>query len=85
MHNIPIEEKAVPCRFGDGNLAVARYETPQGCVCFPDDRLQDLCGQHVIKDGMIGNDVRLIIIYNPDFCERYYHVKLDRESTAAQR
>lgn len=50
------------CRHCDDH-AVARYKTPQGCVCFPDDREQDLCMQHIIKDGMIGDDVEMIIDY----------------------
>ncbi len=69
MEIIPIEERVVPCRFGDESPAVGRYETPQGCVCFPNDRTQDLCAQHVIKDGLIGAGVRLILIYQPWFYE----------------
>lgn len=66
MEDIPVDEKIVPCRFGDSSPAVGRYETPEGCVCFPQDRVQDLCAQHVIKDGMIG-DARLVLIYQPSF------------------
>ena len=50
------------CRFGDGSLAVARFATPRGCVCYPDDREQDLCYQHVIKWGIIG-DAKVLIDY----------------------
>lgn len=46
--------------------AVARFKTPQGCVCYPDDREQDLCMQHVIKDGMIGPGVEIITDYRID-------------------
>ena len=54
------------CRFNDGMEAVARFKTPQGCVCYPDDREQDLCMQHVIKDGMIGPGVEIITDYRID-------------------
>jgi len=44
------------CRFRDKSPAKARYKTPQGCVCFPEDREQDLCEQHIIKWGIIDCD-----------------------------
>lgn len=40
------------CRHNDGMEAVARFSTPNGCACFPDDREQDLCMQHIVKWGM---------------------------------
>lgn len=46
-----------------GSPAVARFKTPQGCVCFPDDREQDLCMQHIVKDGTIGDGVEMIEDY----------------------
>ena len=64
---VPVSEQTVPCRFGDSAPAVGRYRTPEGCTCYPDDREQDLCGQHVAKDGMIGSGVELILIYQPWF------------------
>ena len=44
------------CRFNDGMPAKARFSTPKGCVCFPDDRYQDLCEQHIIKWGVIDDE-----------------------------
>lgn len=67
---VAIDERVVPCRFGDSSPAVGRYLTPQGCVCYPHDREQDLCAQHVLKDGMIG-DARLILIYQPWFYDAW--------------
>lgn len=40
MAGIPIEERLVLCRFGDNCPAVGQYETPDGCVCYPNDRTQ---------------------------------------------
>lgn len=44
------------CRF-DGELAVAAYATPAGCVAYPDDKQQVLCRQHELKatphEGML--------------------------------
>lgn len=34
------------CRHGDGE-AIIRVSIPRGCTCFPSDREQDLCAQHV--------------------------------------
>ena len=70
--SIPVEVKEVPCRFGDHSPAVGRYKTPEGCVCYPDDREQDLCAQHIIKDGMIGERVELILVYQPSFYENWW-------------
>jgi hypothetical protein len=72
---IPVENLEVPCRFGDNDAAVGRYETPEGCACFPDDRVQDLCGQHVIQDGMIG-DSKLTKIYRPGFYAWYLGISV---------
>ena len=36
------------CRFCD-DLAVAVFDLPRGCACFPDDRVQALCMQHIVK------------------------------------
>jgi hypothetical protein len=49
-----------------GSPAVARFKTPQGCVCFPEDREQDLCMQHIIKDGMLGEGVEVVADYTID-------------------
>jgi len=67
-----LERKIVPRRFDDGLHAVGMYETPEGCVCFPQDRTQNLCGQHVIKNGMIGGGVRLVVVYDLSFYEWHY-------------
>jgi len=68
---IPIEEKFVPCRHDDGTHAVGRYKTPEGCICFPNDREQDLCGQHVMRDGMNGDNVELILVYDVGFYKMF--------------
>lgn len=68
---IPVERRDVPCRHGDGGPAVARYETPEGCACFPGDRVQDLCAQHIVKDGMIG-EAKIILVYHPECLHRLF-------------
>ena len=57
------------CRFEDGSPAVARLSTPRGCVCFPEDREQDLCAQHIVKWGIFG-DAEIIKVYNGELAER---------------
>jgi hypothetical protein len=47
------------------DYAVARFKTPNGCVCYPDDREQDLCAQHIIKWGVIGES-ELMQVYIPE-------------------
>jgi hypothetical protein len=48
------------CRFcGVGTMAAMILLTPQGCTCYPEDRVQYLCLQHVMKDGMIGPTITL--------------------------
>lgn len=37
-----------PCRFNHGDADV-HVLTPEGCICFPNDREQWLCAQHFIK------------------------------------
>lgn len=44
------------CRFCDSE-AVGVFALDQGCACFPDDRLQPLCMQHIIKVTPIGDMV----------------------------
>lgn len=41
------------CRFC-GDRAVGIYSVPEGCFCYPDDREQALCPQHVIGATPIG-------------------------------
>lgn len=43
----------VPCRFC-GTPAVAVFELDAGCACFPDDRRQALCMQHVVRASPLG-------------------------------
>jgi hypothetical protein len=52
------ETSDVPCRFC-GAPAVGIYYFDKGCVCYPDDRMQSLCEQHIVKATPIGN-MRLI-------------------------
>lgn len=57
------------CRHGDGDRAVARFSTPQGCACFPEDREQDLCAQHIVKWGVHECDA-VLAVYIPELAER---------------
>ena len=77
VEGIPIKREVVPCRHGDEMHAVGKYKTPQGCACFPNDREQDLCGQHVIKNGTIGDDVELILVYDVGFYEQWLGRRLE--------
>lgn len=47
-------ESTIYCRFPHKTPVPASYilDTPNGCVCYPDDRVQAICEQHYIKDGM---------------------------------
>ena len=65
-YSIPIEEKEIPCRFAPqcSDSAVGRYDTPEGCVCLPEDREQDLCVQHAITAEPLG-PFQLKLIYQP--------------------
>ena len=53
------------CRHDHNVLAVARFSVDEGCVCFPEDREQDLCAQHIVKWGIIGN-WSLLKVYQED-------------------
>lgn len=67
----PVLKEDVPCRFcGDKALAVGRWAMSEGCVCYPDDREQDLCAQHAIRATPLG-DMVLLVIYRPWFFERH--------------
>lgn len=68
FEGVPVEEKEVPCRFSENtpqhtSPAVARYALSHGCVCFPEDREQDLCLQHAHDCGFLGT-VEPIKIYS---------------------
>lgn len=51
------------CRFGDGAPALVAVYTPEGCVCFPEDRQQLLCPQHFVNFGMVGDDVEVLWVH----------------------
>jgi len=44
------------CRFCDDE-AVAKYTFSNGCVCYPEDREQNLCLQHIVKSNPLGSMV----------------------------
>lgn len=48
------------CRFGD-RPAIARYALSDGCVCYPDDREQDLCVQHILRATPLGTMKKLVV------------------------
>lgn len=63
--SVPVDEREVPCRFvGCPRLAIGRYEVSEGCVCFPQDREQDLCIQHAESATPIGT-FRIMLVYQP--------------------
>lgn len=41
------------CRFC-GQPAAVRVALSQGCLCYPDDREQYLCGQHLLRATPLG-------------------------------
>jgi len=45
--------QVLTCRFCSSE-AVARFSMSAGCVCYPDDREQDLCVQHVLRATPLG-------------------------------
>lgn len=59
------------CRFcNDG--AVAIFALNEGCLCFPDDREQALCMQHVIKANPIGSmTIKQDLTLNNEFTKRF--------------
>ena len=69
INGIPVNEMVVPCRFSVdrccSGVAVGRYATPNGCVCYREDTEQDLCVQHAITAEPLG-PFRLIVIYQPE-------------------
>lgn len=50
-----------PCRFC-GMPSIARYAMDEGCICYPDDREQDLCMQHENRATPLGS-MELMINY----------------------
>ena len=57
-------DQIFPCRFGDGR-AVALFAMDEGCVCFPDDRRQSLCPQHILRASPCGS-MELVQLLVPD-------------------
>jgi hypothetical protein len=52
-----------PCRFGDGE-AIYRVAVPDGCLCYPDDREQDLCLHHYHRFAQVNaKPMRLLYCY----------------------
>lgn len=58
----------IACRFGDSSPAVARFAMDRGCVCYRDDREQDLCAQHIINAEPLGS-MEVIEVYEPEVFE----------------
>lgn len=44
-----MRQKGLKCRHGCQGNVVVRVSVPGGCVCFPKDRKQYLCAQHLVK------------------------------------
>ena len=44
-----------PCRFVHNSAAVAIFTFSRGCICFPDDREQALCIQHIVGATPLGS------------------------------
>ncbi len=64
-------EEGVPfCRFCPDVLAVAEFSMDQGCFCFPEDRRQALCLQHIEKATPLGSMV-VSRVFDPDAWEWY--------------
>lgn len=52
----------IPCRFAEKGCdmpAVVQVGMDLGCVCFPDDQIQDLCVHHEMKSTPLGSFVVL--------------------------
>lgn len=45
----------LPCRFGDSSGAIAVWEMDEGCMCYPDDRVQSLCLHHTFRASPRGS------------------------------
>ncbi len=53
------------CRFGDSDPVVVRVELSAGCLCFPDDKTQDLCEYHYYKASPQG-EMKVTVCRIPD-------------------
>ena len=59
------EEATSPdCRFCSAK-ALGRFALDKGCLCYPDDREQDLCQQHVVRATPLGS-MELLVDYTLD-------------------
>jgi hypothetical protein len=58
----------VPCRFC-GTPSVGIYHLDEGCFCYPDDREQALCSQHVLRATPLGEMI-LIKAFVSAICEQ---------------
>jgi len=65
-----IDWSLLRCRFGGHAPAVALVATSSGCTCFPDDRIQALCAQHVISAEPLGS-FELIAACDPTIAARF--------------
>jgi hypothetical protein len=68
---VPVERKETPCSFGHGDIAIARYALPRGCAARPDDRVQDLCAQHIASATPIEGMV-LQVIFQPEMFDTFF-------------
>lgn len=53
----------VVCRFCK-SPAAGRFKLDTGCFCYPDDREQDLCPQHIIRATPVGSFELLVKYYD---------------------
>jgi len=65
-----IDWSLLRCRFRGHAPAVAVVATSSGCTCFPDDRIQALCAQHVISAEPLGS-FELIAACDPTIAARF--------------
>ena len=64
INNVPVTEEDSVCRFeGCQHPAVGEYSTPNGCACYPEDRVQKLCVQHAVTAEPLGA-MTLTTIFN---------------------
>ncbi len=53
MSSMDFTPPDLECRFGCGP-AIAVFAMDRGCVCYPDDRQQALCMQHIVRATPLG-------------------------------
>ncbi len=54
----------IKCRFCNSD-AIAQYKFDKGCICYLNDKIQNLCIQHVVRSTPI-NSMKLIKILKPE-------------------